>query len=96
MIITILLIIGVGSILMNILLIQQIRVKNEIINRKNTLIDKYKRNANLLVKYQDNIETIQEEHAEISNQIKEATTDEEVENIIATIIVNNNQHLHND
>jgi len=84
------------SLLVIFLLIKNNEKKNNIIQRQNEVIEKASQNIKHLVDYQDIIQNIEKDHKEVYNQIKEASTDEEVNNIIRNLIDINNKHVHND
>jgi len=84
------------SLLVIFLLIKNDQNKNGIIQRQNEAIEKASQNIKHLVDYQDIIQNIEKDHKEVYNQIKEASTDEEVNNIIRNLIDIINKHVHND
>ena len=82
--------------LVNFLLFKNIKNKIGILERQNVAIEKASQNMKHLVNYSDIISNIEKDHKEIYIQIKEAKTDEEVNNIIRNVIDINNKHVHND
>lgn len=94
MIYLILILIILISIGCNILFANTLKKKNQIIAQKDIAIENASQNMKHLVDYQDVITNIQKDHQEVYNQIKEAKTDEEVNNIIRHIVDVNNKHVH--
>lgn len=70
--------------------------KDRIIEIKDKFIQQALENVNHISAYNESIKNIKKNHKEISKQIREANTDEEINNIICNIIDNNNKHMHND
>ncbi len=83
------------SVFVNILMIKKISKQSGIIARQNESIEHATQNMKHLVDYQDIIQNIEKDHKEVYNQIKEASTDEEVNNIIRNLIDINNKHVQN-
>lgn len=79
----------------NYLLFKSNQKKSEIIKQKDFAIDKASQNMKHLIDYQDIIENIKKDHQEVYNQIKEAKTDEQVNDIIRHIVDVNNKHVSN-
>ena len=96
MFIGILFIILLISVFFNVIFVKSIQKKNHIIAQKNATIERASQNMKHLVDYQDIIQNIEKDHKEVYNQIKEASTDEEVNNIIRNLIDINNKHVQND
>ena len=82
------------SVLTNVFVIKKNRKQQGIIARQNEAIEHATQNMKHLVDYQDIIQNIEKDHKEVYNQIKEASTDEEVNNIIRNLIDINNKHVH--
>ena len=92
MIIFILIFIGLFaiSILINVFQFRKNQRLLEIARRDTEIIKKSKENLERLAEYQKIISYIQNKESEIHNKIKEASTDEEVNNIIRNILNDNN------
>lgn len=84
------------SVVMNIFAFRKINKQQGIIYRQNEAIEKASQNMKHLVDYNDVIQNIEKDHKEVYNQIKEASTDEEVNNIIRNLIDINNKHVHDN
>ena len=77
-------------------LVKSTRSKKKEIANLNSRLESAKINIEQLSKYIDKLQKIKSEEKSISNKIKEAKTDEEVFNIIADIVADNNDRVQND
>ena len=77
-------------------LIKQNRSNKKEIENLNSRLESAKVNIEQLSKYIDDILKIKSEERSISQKIKEAESDEEVYNIIADIIADNNNRVQNN
>jgi len=84
------------SLLVNYFLFKSTKKKVGIIERQNEAIEKASQNMKHLVDYNDVIKNISKNHQEVYTKIKEAKTDEEVNDIIHNLITINNSHVHDD
>jgi len=84
------------SLLVNYFLLKSTKKKNGIIERQNEAIEKASQNMKHLVDYNDVVQNISKNHQEVYTKIKEAKTDEEVNDIIHNLITINNSHVHDD
>lgn len=82
------------SVVINVFTLKKINKQKGIINRQNEMIDRASQNIKHLIDYQDIIQNIKKNHSEVYNKIKEAKTDEEVNNIIHNLVNINNKHVH--
>lgn len=94
MFIGILFVILLISVILNIIFVKLNQKKNHIIAQKDAAIDKASQNMKILTDHQDIIQNIQKDHKEVYNKIKEASTDEEVIDILHNLIDINNKHVH--
>ena len=78
------------------ILIKQNRSNKKDIENLNSRLESAKVNIEQLSKYIDDILKIKSDEKSISQKIKEAESDEEVYNIIADIIADNNNRVQNN
>lgn len=92
MIIFILVFIGLFaiSILINVFQFNSNKKLKSIAEEQNREIERCNKNVDLIIKYQKIISEIRNKESKIHNQIKEARTDEEVNDIIRNILNDNN------
>ena len=77
-------------------LIKNIKSKKKEIQNLNSRLESAKINIEQLSKYIDEVLKIKSDEKSISQKIKEAESDEEVYNIIANIVADNNNRVQNN
>ena len=77
-------------------LIKNIKSKKKEIQNLNSRLESAKINTEQLSKYIDEVLKIKSDEKSISQKIKEAESDEEVYNIIANIVADNNNRVQNN